>query len=209
MTELRKRMIGLKKTVRKRKMSRLACLWAMIFCACFFMHAVTTAAGAADESAGKTWEERLEQARKKYNATTVNVYQKGKGWRKSGKINVQFIYSSKAPYEYIEIHESLKITDEADMHAILEVIAADERYSEEAYGSISFMKAVWIAHNMANSMATGTEEQKALVKAIGGESLSMIRKRARMLDLEPINYVSRKELFVYEVIGFVFGLNRH
>ena len=209
MTELRKRMIGLKKTERKRKMSRLVCLWVMIFCVCFCMPTVTAAAGSADESAGKTWEERLERARKKYNASTVNVYQKGKGWKKSGKINVQFIYTSKSPYEYIAIHESLKITDEADMQAILEVVAADERYSEEAYGSIAFMKAVWIAHNIANSMATGTEEERNLVKTIAGESLSMVRKRARVLDLEPIKYVSRKELFIYEIIKFVYGLDRH
>lgn len=202
-------MIGLKKTERKRNVSRLTCLWAMILCVCFCTPAVTADAGAADESAEKTWEERLEQARKKYNAKTVNVYQKGNGWAKSGKINVQFIYSSQPPYEYIEIQESLNITDEADIQAILEVVAADERYREEAYGSISFMKAVWITHNIANSMATGTEEERNLIKTIAGESLSMIQKRARVLDLEPISYVSRKELFVYEVIEFVYGLDRH
>ena len=209
MTELRKPMIGLKKAGMKWNVSGLACLWAVFLCICFCMPAVTASAEAANESAGKTWEERLELARKKYNGKTVNVFEKGHGWKRSGKINVQFIYSSKAPYEYIEIHESLTITDEADMQAILEVVTADERYSEEDYGSIAFMKAVWIAHNIAHSMTTGTEEERNLVEAIAGESLTMIRKRAKVLDLEPIRYVSRKELLVYEVIKFVYGLDRH
>lgn len=202
-------MTGLKEKQRKRTASGLCCLWILLFCAFFCMLTVTTAARAADNTTEKTWEERLEQARKKYNGKTVNIYSKKNGWRRSGKLNVQFVYFSEPPYEYILIRDSLKITDEAEMQAILEVITGDERYSEELYGSISFMKAEWIAHNIAHSMATGTDTQRNLVQTIAGEGLSMVLDRSMELDMEPVAYLSQKELLVYQIVEFVYGLNAH
>ena len=62
--------------------------------------------------------------------------------------------NKKWPYVDIKIMESLQITDEAEMEAILEVITKSRYYDEDKYGSIPFMKAEWIAHNLAHSMAT-------------------------------------------------------
>jgi len=201
-------MTGLKEPGWKRKATRLACLCAMLFCACVCVLTVTAAAEPADENKAQTWEERLEQARNKYNEKTVNIYSRNRGWKQKGKMNVRYV-SSRLPYLYIMIRDSLKITDEAEMQAILEVVARDDRYSEELYGTISFMKAEWIAHNLAHSMATGTEHQQNLVKSIAGESLSMVLARSEELDLEPIEYINPKELLVYEFIEFVYALDGH
>ena len=105
---------------------------------------------------------------------------------------------------YIMIYESLKITDEAEMQAVLEVVAQSEYYSEEIYGTVSMMKAQWIAHNIAYEMATGSAEERDLAVAIAGESLSMIIKRSKELDLSPIAYMSPEEKTLYAYPHFQF-----
>ena len=160
-----------------------------------------------DESAGPSWEERLEAARLKYNAKTVNIYKRGKGAYRRWKINVCFYPSGNKPYVNINIRESLRITDEAEMHAILELITENENYNAEEYGTISFMKAQWIAHNLAHSMATGTDDQKRLIEAIAGESLSDILGSSKELDLSQYGNMTSRQQMLYEIIEFAYGLN--
>ena len=163
---------------------------------------------AAAESSRSTWEERLEAARLKYNKDTVHIYASTLRNNRSGKINVRFYKSDGQPQMYIMIYESLKITDEAEMQAILEVIAQSEYYSEEIYGTVSMMKAQWIAHNLAYEMATGSAEERELAVAIAGENLSMIIKRSKELDLSPIAYMSAEEKTLYELVELLYSLNR-
>ena len=134
--------------------------------------AVFTAA--MGETAGLTWAERLAQAREKYNEETVNIFVRGRGRKQAGKVNICFYYSWRDRCYAINIGESLQITDEAEMEAILELIAQNEIYSPEEFGSISFMKAEWVAHNIAHSMATGDENQKQMVEKIVGKSIPAI-----------------------------------
>ena len=166
-------------------------------------------AAAAAEAAGKTWEERMAEAREKYNSRTVNVFVNGRGRRKKGKINAYFYKLKKRPYMAIRIDESLQITDEAEIEAVLEVIMENKNYQEEIYGTVSFMKAQWVAHNLAHSMATGTEEQQQMIKMIVGESLSSIITSAKALDLSPIEEIDDRQMTMYEVIEFILSLNGH
>lgn len=164
-------------------------------------------AAAAGESAGSTWEERLAEARLKYNEDTVHVYADSRIRNRSNKINVRFYKSRKTRQVYIAIYESLQITDEAEMEAILEVLMKNEYYSEETHGTISFMKAEWIAHNIAYEMATGNETQQSLAQMIAGESISRIISRSKELDLSPVSELSEQEKLLYEIIETAYGLN--
>ena len=101
----------------------------------------------------------------------------------------------------INIRESLQITDEYEMQAILEVITESENYSEEVYGSIPFMKAQWITHNLAHDLATGSNKQiKQWLKDITGEKLSYVISSAKELDLSPIERIPEKEMRIYRLV---------
>ena len=167
---------------------------------------IISAAGKGDSA---SWEERLEQARRKYNKNTVNVFAKGHGKYQRGKINVCFYPAEQQPYIIINIRESLQITDEAEMEAVLEVIAESEGYDADEYGTIPFMKAQWIAHNIAHSMANGNENQKKLVETITGESISSIAGRSKELDLSPYTSMPEREILLYQILELALFGNGH
>ena len=170
---------------------------------------VFTALAAAAETAetaepSDEYAERLEQARLKYNPRTVNVYRKGWGYAQNNKINVCLYRSAGEQYYAINIRESLKITDEAEMEAILEVVTQFETYDEEIYGDIPFMKAQWITHNLAYELATGSEETRRMIAALTGESAKDIAKSAKELDLSPIADMDDREKALTEKIQALF-----
>ena len=172
---------------------------------------VFTALAAAAETAETTepndgYAERLEQARLKYNSKTVNVYRMGWGYPQDGKINVRFYRSKGEKYYAINVRESLKITDEAEMEAILEVITQFETYDEEIYGDIAFMKAQWITHNLAYELATGSEETQRMIAALMGESAKSVARSAKELDLTPIPDMDEREKALTEKIQALFLL---
>lgn len=157
---------------------------------------------AAAETAS-AWENRLAAAREKYNEKTVHVYIRGQGRDQKGKINVCF-YRVGKKYIAICIRESLQITDEAEMEAVLEIVAKHKYFSEEAYGSISFLKAQWIAHNLAYGMATGSKEQQKLVAMIVGKGSKEIIRHAEELDLTPISEIPEEQLDVYKIVEYLY-----
>ena len=165
---------------------------------------------ACDAGAGETVfrsrEDRLEAARLVYNEETVNIYTKGRGKKVSGKFNIQYYIDRKKNPSFL-IPDSLQITDEAEMTAILEVLAGSEYYDPELFGPVSFMTAEWIAHNLAFSMATGSEEEKNMVQTFFGKDLRMFIKRAKELDLSTVSSMPESEQMVYHLIETVYGLN--
>ena len=163
---------------------------------------------AAEEAAGPAApEERLAAAREKYNADTVNVFVRGKGKIRKGKINACFYRSKKNVPMSINIRESLQINDPYEMQAVLEVIMENENYDEAVYGSMSFMKAQWITHNIAHGMATGDNKYlRKWVEAIAGEKLSRVIKRAKELDLSPIERIPEQEMKIYLLIEQAYGI---
>lgn len=162
------------------------------------------AANAEDGKDGTDYALRLLRAREKYNEKTVNVYRKGWGYIQGKKINVCFYKAPKEKYYAINIRESLKITDEAEMEAILGVIMQNEYYDEAVYGDMDFMKAQWITHNIAYELATGNPETRQLVATLAGETAVKVAERARELDLSPICDMSEKEKALTDKIMQLF-----
>ena len=71
---------------------------------CFFLIALLpTAAAAESGQSSSVWEERLAQARLKYNEDTVHVYFRGRGRSVHGKFNVCFYESTIKPFIIINI----------------------------------------------------------------------------------------------------------
>ena len=167
--------------------------------------ALTAIAETAETAApDDEYAERLEQARMKYNSKTVNVYRRGWGYAQNNKINVCFYRSAGEQYYAINIRESLKITDETEMEAILEVITQFETYDEKIYGDIAFMKAQWITHNLVYELATGSEETQRMIAALAGESAREVANSAKELDLSPIADMDDREKALTEKIQALF-----
>ncbi len=171
-------------------------------CVCCALLVLLTAVSAGAEST-LTWAERMELAREKYNRKTVHVYVQGQGSAWKGKINACYNREKGTKFINIRIRESLQITDEAEMEAVLEVVAQHKYYSVEEYGTISFMKAQWIAHNIAYNMANGSEQQQAMVAMIVGESLRNIISSAKVLDLTPLGNMTEEQRTMYEVVEYL------
>ena len=162
---------------------------------------------ATEEAANSlTTEDRLAAAREKYSAKTVNIYVQGKGKVKKGKINVCFYFSKKKQPIRISIRESLQISDPYEMRAVLEVITENENYDEATYGSLSFMKAQWITHNIAHTMASGENQQhQKWVEAVTGKKLSSVIKSAKVLDISPIELITEQEMKIIQLVEKVYG----
>ena len=181
----------------------------LLACACllaaFPVFAAAESAAGTESPADPAWEARLAEAREKYNAETVNIYLQGRGRNRKGKINVRFYVSRKEKERTICISESLQINDEAEMTAILELVAANENYDEEVFGSVSFMRAEWIAHNLAHEMATGSDQSKMWIEAVTGEKLSRIVSSSKELDLSPVESLTEKQLSLYRLVEALFS----
>ena len=93
------------------------------------------------------------------------------------------------------------------MEAVLEIVAKHKYYSEEVYGSLSFLKAQWIAHNLAYDMASGNEEQQALAAMVVGADSKEIIRHAKELDLSPISEIPEDQLAVYELVEYLYCEN--
>lgn len=139
----------------------------------------------------------------------MNIYTRRSGRKIKGKINVQFYYPQTIQTDtmFFIIRDSLQITDEAEMIAILETVSRSEYFDAEAYGSVSYMRAEWLAHNYAYSMATGSKDEQQAVMGISGESLRSILARSKELDITPMIYLSEQEAAVYEIIQIYCMLN--
>jgi len=177
-----------------------------VLCVCCALAALLLVLSSAVAETAPSREERLAAAREKYNEKTVNVYVRGKGKYRKGKINICFYRFGKKSIA-ISIRESLQVTDEAEIEAVLEVMARHEYYSEEVYGSLSFLKAQWIAHNLAYNMATGSEEQQALAAMIVGKNSKEIIRHAKELDLTPVSEIPEDQLAVYELVEYLYCEN--
>ena len=177
--------------------------FAALFFAALFLLLPFAAAG----SEGESREERMARAREKYNEKTVNIYMNGRGKRRKGMFNVCFYYAGKTRELCISIPESLEINDEAEMEAVLELVMQNDNYIDGIFGTMAFMKAQWIAHNIAYSMAKGSSPQQKMVEAIVGESLSSIIASSKALDLNPRAGMTFRQVFLYEMVAAVYGLN--
>ena len=185
----------------------LSCLAALLI---LLIAAAVSYAETADENAAVelTYAERLEQARQKYNEKTIHIYRSGIGNKKKGKLNVCMCWSKENQYYYPRILESIQITDEAEMEAILEFISNDKNFNKELFGTISNMKAQWIAHNLVHSMATGSEDSQKMIEMLVGDDIASIIGRSKELDLSTINSMSPRESLLYSIIEMVYQTDK-
>ncbi len=167
----------------------------------------TAEQGTSDEKAELTYAQRLEKAREKYNENTIHIYRSGIGSKQKDKINICLYRSKSHKYYNARIVDSTQITDEAEMEAILETASRDKNFHMEIYGTMANLKAQWIAHNIAHSMATGSEESQKLVELMVGESISSIVGRSKDLDISPAEFTPAREKLLYSMIEIVYGLD--
>jgi hypothetical protein len=136
----------------------------------------------------------------------MNIFVKGHGKRQKGKINVCF-YTDDS-FVHINIYESLQITDEAEMQAILEAVSESEYFRDE-YGTISFMKAQWVTHNMAHSLSGSDKAQQKTFQELTGISLSRVVASAKELDLSPLSAISDQQKAVYGFVELFLDLDKN
>lgn len=169
--------------------------------------------GASDGGEGETpapsYAERLEEARLKYNEKTIHFYRSKIGRKQKGKLNVCLYLSDDKTFYIVKIHDSTQITDEAEMEAILETVTRDKNFRRDLFGSISNMKAQWIAHNLAYSMATGNEEARKLIEIMTGTDIADVIGRSKELDIVPPAAMTPAESILYDVIEMVYRLNKN
>ena len=190
----------------------LSCLIALLL---LFLQAAVPGDGAAEtageaesESVELAYARRLEQARKKYNEETIHLFRSGIGRKIKGKLNVAMYRPEGQKYYNVCIYGSTQITDEAEMEAVLEVVMRDKNFNRKVYGPISNLKAQWIAHNIAYSMATGSDDSGKLIVAMMGEDISMIIARTTDLDLSTPEEMSVRESLLYSLIETVYQTDK-
>ena len=194
-------------------MKRIIRLFSCIICLLALLAAApaetvsTAEAGITDEKTEMTYARRLEKAREKYNENTIHIYRSGIGSKQKDKINICLYRSKSHKYYNARIVDSTQITDEAEMEAILETASRDKNFHMEIYGTMANLKAQWIAHNIAHSMATGSEESQKLVELMVGESISSIVGRSKDLDISPAEFTPAREKMLYSMIEIVYGLD--
>lgn len=143
------------------------------------------------------WNQKIE-ARKKYNKNTINVYS-GDGSPDSSKLNVHFYNAGQ--YVNINIDKSLSVKSTIEMDAVLDVIIASEYYSYEKYGSKGFMRAQWLAHNCAYSMASSGGISERIASILSGSDNP--KESAQILDIRELDNMLLRQKLVYAGLSWI------
>lgn len=140
--------------------------------------------------------------RERYNNTTVNVYFENKGVADANKVNVRFYDADKSKgYVNIGIDRSTEITSRYEMNAVLEEVTKSPYYSKNQFGSKSFMRAQWLAHNICYTIAQqGSIGYKAMQLVSG---LSNPIESASVLDIRSRGNMLRRQKLAYTILSFV------
>ena len=147
-------------------------------------------------------EPQIKQAAKeKYNSSTVNVYRRDNGSPVDDKLNVEvYVANEEKDFLNIQIKDSLTITSTYEMNAVLEVVMESEHYSEERFGSRSFMAAQWVAHNECNNIASGSSLGYRLMSRLSGSSNPI--ESSKVLDIRNLGNMGRASEIIYSVISW-------
>ena len=140
------------------------------------------------------------QAQEKYNKDTVSVYERGDPSASKKSINAEIYYPSDG-VSNISIDKSLEITSGYEMDAVLDVITESEYYSEDVYGSKKFMKAQWVAHNVAHSVASSGDLGYWIMQTLSGSANPTTS--ASSLDLRSTNNLLLRQRVLYTIISWV------
>ena len=148
-------------------------------------------------------DEKNTKATQKYNKDTVNVYVEGEGEKQDDQVNAKFYTSSQSTSEYMNINvdKSKNISSVCEINAVIDVICDSEYYDEDVYGSRSFMRGEWIAHNFAPTVASWGDIGYRTVRWLS-KSENPIESAAE-LDLRPKDNMGITHRATYEILGML------
>ena len=148
-------------------------------------------------------EEKNTKATQKYNKDTVNVYVEGEGEKQDDQVNAKFYTSSQSTSKYMNINvdKSKNISSVCEINAVIDVICNSEYYDEDVYGSRSFMRGEWIAHNFAPTVASWGDIGYRTVRWLS-KSENPIESAAE-LDLRPKDNMGITHRATYEILGML------
>ena len=89
------------------------------------------------------------------------------------------------------------------MDAVLDVIIASEYYSYEKYGSKGFMRAQWLAHNCAYSMASSGGISERIASILSGSDNP--KESAQILDIRELDNMLLRQKLVYAGLSWIGG----
>lgn len=142
-------------------------------------------------------------AKEKYNKDTVNVYMSGEGISDHTKVNAMaYIANSEKNYLNISIDKSLEISNQYEMNAVLDVIIESDIYSEEVFGSRSFMRAQWIAHNVSYKVAASSNFGFRFMQFLSGSSNPI--ESSSSLDIRQTDNMLKRQRIQYTVISWFY-----
>ena len=142
-----------------------------------------------------------QQAQEKYNQSNVSVYERGNAPEEKSTINAEVYYPSDS-VSNISIDNSLIVTSGYEQEAVLDVIIDSPYYSEDVYGSKSFMKAQWVAHNVCHSVASSGDIGFWAMQRLSGSDNPI--QSSLSLDLRSLNNMLRRQKILYTVISWVY-----
>ena len=140
-------------------------------------------------------------ASEKYNKETVNVYFEGEGEPKNDMLNAKVYVADKDKnYLNISIDKSLDVDNKYEMNAVLDVIIDSEYYSEDLFGTKDFMRAQWIAHNMAYDIASSSDFGFSLMQFLGGTVDPL--NSSSTLDIRQKENMLKRQRYEYTIISW-------
>jgi len=141
-------------------------------------------------------------AQSKYNKNTVNVYHEDTGKPVENKVNVRFYNADTTNgYVNISINQSREIATRQEMNAVLDVVMSSPYYSKEQFGSRSFMRAQWVAHNACYTIASSGDRGYRAMQVFSGASNPI--ESASSLDIRSNGNMLRRQKIIYTVLSWV------
>lgn len=146
--------------------------------------------------------DREKTAKNNYNTQTVNIFVSGIGASVKGKVNVCLYETTNSTYMNMSIDKSLQINSTIEINAVIDVIMKSKYYDENVYGSKSFMRGQWLAHNMCYNLAISSDIGYKIACFIAGSD--NIIDSSKSLDLRPLDNVTKRGKIIYTILGLSF-----
>ncbi len=145
--------------------------------------------------------DRERQAKEKYTKQTVNIYVTGQGEPDKAKVNVCLYETGNSSYMNMSVDKSKKIKTTVEINAVIDVIIDSEYYDKSVYGSKSFMRGQWLAHNICYELAVSGDVGLSIAQLIAGNK--DVIASSESLDLRPLDNFTRRGRVIYTILGFM------
>ena len=145
--------------------------------------------------------DRERQAKEKYTEQTVNIYVSGQGAPDKTKVNVCLYETENSSNMNMSVDKSKEIKSTEEINAVIDVIIDSEYYDKSEYGSKSFMRGQWLAHNMCYELAVSGEVGLSIAQFIAGNE--DVIASSESLDLRPLDNFTKRGRVIYTILGFM------